>query len=142
MKMGEHKLMITHRDRLFVNKNVCLSDVHIELVATHDQWLRWFVLNKSFNTMVKHRTYTQVLTDGKINAKSKEYSQVHALKGNNKGVQKYDALRNPVQQLTKCVPQKCVRLKCNEEYCVNSNKSVDNRRSVGYKSNLSGQQCP
>ena len=101
--MGEHKLEITHKDRMFVNKNACSSDVETELLATCVQWLCWFALNKSFNTRVKQRSYAQVLRDGKSLAKQKECSQVKGIETTNKPVQV--SSRNAYKQYTKCVPQ-------------------------------------
>ena len=87
--------------------------------------------------MVKHRTYAQVLTHGKTIVEAKEHGQVHALKGNNKIVDKPHALKNPIQQLTKCIPQKCVPFKRNAEYCSNSKENMDNRHSEEHRPNLS-----
>ena len=106
--MGEHKVVVTHRDRIFVNKNTCSRDVGRELLATRDQWLQWFTLNKSLNTIVKQRSYAQVLKDGKSVVKQKECSQVQGVGTSNKAV--HTSSQNAFKQYTKCVLQKCVQL--------------------------------
>ena len=61
LKMGEHKWVLAHKCRLVVNSNV---NVTTKMLATHDQWLTWFVVNKSMNTTVNHRSYAEVLQNG------------------------------------------------------------------------------
>ena len=70
--MGEYKCLLTHKDRFFVNNKVSSSVVHKELLATCDQWLEWFVLNKSFNTIVHQESYAQILKEGKLLKKSQD----------------------------------------------------------------------
>ena len=77
--MGEHKLVVTHKDRIFVNKNVCSGSVREELSATRAQWSQWFALNKSLNTMVNKKSYALILKDGKSVVKQKERNQVQGV---------------------------------------------------------------
>ena len=64
LAMGAHKSVFTHRSRPFVNKITCYNDVKTEPSAACGQWLRWFTLSKSLQTMVEQRSYAQVLKDG------------------------------------------------------------------------------
>ena len=59
--MGDHKQVLTHKDRIFVNKNNNAHHINSQLLATRDTWLKWFMVNRSVNTSVNHRSYADVL---------------------------------------------------------------------------------
>ena len=59
--MGDHKQVFTHKDRIFVNKNENAYQINNQLLATRDTWLKWFMVNRSVNTSVNHRSYAEVL---------------------------------------------------------------------------------
>ena len=59
--MGDHNRVTTHKDRFFVNRNTNLTVVNNQLLATRDTWLTWFMVNRSFNKSVDHRSYAEVL---------------------------------------------------------------------------------
>ena len=106
--MGEHKRVLTHVNRTFVNKNVSCDSVNTELQASRDQWTRWFVVNKSFNTKIKNKTFAQVLTTGKSLDKRQERGSCQGVKHSGES----KTVTSPYHN-SECIPCKWVQAKRN-----------------------------
>ena len=98
--------MLTHVDRTFVNKNVSRDTVNRELQASRDEWINWFMVNKSFNTKVANKTFAQVLST-KLLDKTQERVSKQSFKRNGQS----QVLSNPCHRDSQCVPSKCIRVK-------------------------------
>ena len=61
LSLGDHKQVLTHKDRIFVNKNKNVHHIKNQLLAIRDTWVKWFMFNRSVNTSVNHRSYAEVL---------------------------------------------------------------------------------
>ena len=51
-----------------MNTNTNAIDVNNPFSATRDTWLTWFMVNRSLNTSVNHRSYAEVLQSSCKNA--------------------------------------------------------------------------
>ena len=111
MKKGEHETVLTHVDRIFVNKTLSCVNVNKELQATRDQWTRWYIVNKSFNIKVQNKTFAQVLTTGKLPNKRNKCVLCQGFKRNGDS----KTITSPYHKYSKCVPLKCVQAKRNNQ---------------------------
>ena len=95
--------MFTHRDRIFVNKNTDVTHINTQLLATRDTWSKWFMVNRSVNTSVNHRSYAEVLKNSSKNSIPKNSSSV-----NNHAPSNSDASNSLQTAHTKahCVPER------------------------------------
>ena len=97
--------MLTHCDRIFVNKNTDVSRVNTELLATPDTWSKWFMVNRSLNTSVGRRSYAEVLKNTSNNARnSKLGSDSHQVPNNSEASTSFQTAHSNLH----CVPVDCV----------------------------------
>ena len=102
--------MLTHKDRIFVNKNKNVHHINNHLLATRDTWVKWFMVNRSVNTSVNHRSYAEVLqscckNDSAITQKN--FYKCIPNKVNS------SIVSHTVHSNVDCVPTKCVPAKRN-----------------------------
>ena len=116
--MGEHSRVLTHGNRIFVNNSVSSDTVNKELQAPRDQWIRWFMVNKSFNTKVTNKTFAQVLSTTKLIDKTQGCVLRQGLKCNGQS----EIPKKPCHKYSQCVPTKCVP--------TNSNAQVVHRKDT------------
>ena len=69
--------MFTHKDRIFVNKNKNAYQINNQQ-STRDTWLKWFMVNRSVNTSVNHRSYAEVLQSSCNNDSAKTQKKYYA----------------------------------------------------------------
>ena len=97
--------MLTHCDRIFVNKNTDVFRVNTELLATPDTWSKWFMVNRSLNTSVGRRSYAEVLKNTSNNAtNSKLGSDSHQVPINSEASTSFQTAHSNLH----CVPVDCV----------------------------------
>ena len=122
--------MFTHRDRIFVNKNIDVTHINTQLLATCDTWSKWFMVNRSVNTSVDHRSYAQVLKNSS-NSMAKHSSSV-----NNHEPKNASNSLQTVYSKVHCVPANCI------PECI-SHKSSINCKGLSYTRNSvpKGQPC-
>ena len=105
MSLGDHKQVLTHKDRIFVNKNKNVYHINNQLLATRDTRVKWFMVNRSVNTSVNHRSYAKVLqscckNDSAISQKN--FYKCIPNKVNS------SIVSHTVHSNVDCVPTKCV----------------------------------
>ena len=97
--------MLTHCDRIFVNKNTDVFRLNTELLATPDTWSKWFMVNRSLNTSVGRRSYAEVLKNTSNNAtNSKLGSDSHQVPINAEASTSFQTAHSNLH----CVPVDCV----------------------------------
>ena len=116
--MGEHTRVLTHEGKVIVSRNVNVKAVQKELLATHDQWLTWFVVNKSMNTSVQHKSYAEVLQNGNPVVKSGKKDSNILVHNCVRSVT--STPQRIANRYSDCVQSKCVPFKRNAKPSVSS----------------------
>ena len=103
--MGDHTRVFSHKTRSIVNSNLDVQIIHNEIAATHDQCLNWFMVNKSVNTLVHHRSYAEVLQTGNTRGKMTTTMVTTRVHTNNRFS---SAHKRTLSNHPECVQPKCV----------------------------------
>ena len=102
--------MFVQRTRQFVNTNTTKHVVDQETLATPDKWFKWFLQNKSVNTLVHDKTYAEVLlTTNDIRVNSSPPMKFEIRCSANRGSH---STNSNATKRTDCVPCKCVQPQC------------------------------
>ena len=105
LSLSDHKQVFSHKDRIFVNKKHNVTQINEQFLATRDTWFKWFMVNRSVNTSVNHRSYAEVLQSPCKNDSAICRDRFDKCKPNK--------VKSPTETYTvhgnvDCVPVKCV----------------------------------
>ena len=108
--MGDHTRVFTHKTKSIVNSLFYVQKIYNEISATTDQRLKWFMVNKSVNTLVHHRSYAEVLQT--VNSKDKTTNTRVSTRVHKHNRSTSAGKRTLIKQ-PECVQPKCVLFKRN-----------------------------
>ena len=131
--MSDHTWVFTHRTRSIVNSILDVQRLHNEIATTQDQWLKWFMVHKSVNTLVHHRSYAEV----PLTFKKKMTKTILST-----GVYKNNRFSSADQRThPKCIQPECVPVKRNAFHLSSNGKQSHVERNEVSKGKSVKQEC-